>query len=279
MVLEDGHGVFVGHGCHQPEEWGLARQKSRAGRRAKLPTRHRLAKAEKAVNRVWPVKHFARRAATRSADARILNMVRSLTVVMVGLVLMACAAAESEPAVQPGPVKAATTAASVVPNSDAYFAGGCFWGVEHYLEKMPGVASVESGYMGGSEANPSYEQVVRHATGHLETVRVRYDSKLVSYQALAKRFFEVHDPTQADGQGPDIGPQYRSVVFYGSSKEKATVQELVGQLKARGYQVATRLELAKTFWPAEKAHQDYYARTGKQPYCHVRVRRFETSLN
>ncbi len=170
--------------------------------------------------------------------------------------------------------KKAKNKVAVKPDSVAYFAGGCFWGVEHYLEEMDGVASVDSGYMGGHVKRPSYEQVTGKKTGHVETVRVRYDSKRVSYKALAKRFFEIHDPTQADGQGPDIGPQYLSVVFYNSETEKTATKGLIDRLVKRGYKVVTELRKADTFWPAEKYHQNYYARTGKKPYCHARVRRF-----
>lgn len=158
----------------------------------------------------------------------------------------------------------------------AYFAGGCFWGVEYYLEKLPGVVSAESGYMGGAEPNPSYEEVSSHATGHVETVKVTYDPDKVSYEEVAKRFFEIHDPTQADGQGPDLGPQYHSVVFVNNADERATIQKLIQALKRRGYQVVTRIEDARSnpFWPAEAYHQDYYEHKGTLPYCHARVKRF-----
>ncbi len=157
----------------------------------------------------------------------------------------------------------------------AYFAGGCFWGVEHYLEQMDGVFEVESGYMGGTTDNPTYEDVLSHATGHLETVRVRFDPAKVSYRELAKRFFEIHDPTQQDGQGPDIGDQYLSAVFAVDEAQKKDTQELIKILRERGYDVATTVRGADDFWLAEGYHQDYYARTGKTPYCHARVRRFE----
>lgn len=157
----------------------------------------------------------------------------------------------------------------------AYFAGGCFWGVEHYLEQMDGVLAVESGYMGGTTDNPTYDDVLTHATGHLETVRVRYDPAKVQYRELAKRFFEIHDPTQQDGQGPDIGNQYLSAVFAVDDAQKKDTQELIEILRKRGYDVATTVRGAADFWIAEGYHQDYYARTGKTPYCHARVRRFD----
>ncbi len=156
----------------------------------------------------------------------------------------------------------------------AYFAGGCFWGVEHFLEQIDGVAIVESGYMGGTIKDPTYEQVSSRTSGHYETVRVRFDSSRVSYEAVAKRFFEIHDPTQTDGQGPDIGPEYLSVVFYGSEEQKATAQSLIDRLEARGYDVATQLLPAQEFYLAEDYHQDYYAHKNKTPYCHSPVDRF-----
>lgn len=172
------------------------------------------------------------------------------------------------------PTPAADPEAAVHPDGVAYFAGGCFWGVEHYMEQLDGVLSVESGYMGGHVESPSYEQVSSQTSGHLETVIVRFDSSRIGYPAIAKRFFEIHDPTQADGQGPDIGPEYLSAVFYTSPEQKQATEALIEQLKARGYDVVTQVRPAERFWPAEDYHQDYYAKTKKTPYCHSRVKRF-----
>ena len=157
----------------------------------------------------------------------------------------------------------------------AVFAGGCFWGVEHYMQQLDGVQSVESGYMGGQVESPTYQDVSSQTSGHLETVVVRFDPAKVSYEQIAKRFFEIHDPTQADGQGPDLGPEYLSAVFHTSPAQKATAEALIAKLRARGYDVVTELRPAEKFWPAEGYHQDYYAKTGKTPYCHSRVKRFE----
>jgi peptide methionine sulfoxide reductase msrA/msrB len=156
----------------------------------------------------------------------------------------------------------------------AYFAGGCFWGVEYHFENKEGVIGAVSGYMGGSTENPSYSDVSRKQTGHLEVVEVTYDPARVSYEELAKLFFEIHDPTQADGQGPDIGPQYRSVIFYRNDREKATAQKLIRILEAKGLKIATTLRPAATFYKAEKYHQDYYERKGSAPYCHSYRKRF-----
>ncbi|MFW1677422.1 bifunctional methionine sulfoxide reductase B/A protein [Pontibacter sp. JAM-7] len=156
----------------------------------------------------------------------------------------------------------------------AYFAGGCFWGVEHLLQQQPGVTAVTSGYMGGKLPNPSYEEVCSKTTGHIETVEVLYDASVVSYEALAKLFFEIHDPTQADGQGPDLGPQYASAIFCNDDKEQQTAEQLIKQLQQKGFDVVTQLLPMCTFWPAEPYHQGYYAKTGRAPYCHRYQKRF-----
>ena len=157
----------------------------------------------------------------------------------------------------------------------AYFAGGCFWGVEYYLEKIPGVKSVVSGYMGGTKPNPTYRDVSSGNSGYLETVAVTYDPSKVDFKTLAKTFFEIHDPTQQDRQGPDIGPQYQSAVFYNDETEKKVTEGLIERLKKNGYHVKTELIKAKTFYQAEAYHQDYYDRHHKQPYCHGYVKRFK----
>jgi len=151
----------------------------------------------------------------------------------------------------------------------AYFAGGCFWGVEHHFEKLQGVKSVVSGYMGGRTENPSYREVSRGDSGHLEAVKVEYDPEAISYEELARLFFNIHDPTQADGQGPDIGSQYRSAVFYADEHQKKIAAKLIRILKSKGFDVATKTLPVSTFYPAEKYHQDYYERTGNLPYCHI----------
>ncbi len=156
----------------------------------------------------------------------------------------------------------------------AIFAGGCFWGVEHMLAQVPGVLDVQSGYTGGRTENPTYEQVCSHRTGHAEAVRVVFDPAKVSYETLARLFFEIHDPTQTDGQGPDIGDQYRSEIFYNSPGQQAVAERLIAELRAKGYDVVTRLTPATRFWPAEGYHQDYYQRKGTQPYCHSYTKRF-----
>ena len=156
----------------------------------------------------------------------------------------------------------------------AYFAGGCFWGVEYYMEQLKGVLSVESGYMGGRTKDPDYRQVSSHGSGHAETVQVVFDPSETDYEELARLFFEIHDPTQADRQGPDVGNQYRSEIFYRSVEQKEIAGKLLSLLEKNGYKVATRITPARTFWKAEAYHQDYYSKNGGTPYCHKYVKRF-----
>ena len=157
----------------------------------------------------------------------------------------------------------------------ALFAGGCFWGVEYYLQQAGGVVRAVSGYTGGHLENPSYRQVCAGTSGHIEAVEVLYDPRQTTYEALARRFFEIHDPTQVDRQGPDVGEQYRSVVFTLNDAQQAVAQKLVDLLIRKGYDVATRIVPAGRFWPAEAEHQNYYFVHRKTPYCHRPVKRFD----
>ena len=157
----------------------------------------------------------------------------------------------------------------------AIFAGGCFWGVEHHFQKTPGVIETTVGYTGGHVDNPTYQQVCSGRTGHVEAMEVRFDPAIVSYEKLARLFFEIHDPTQQDRQGPDIGSQYRSAIFYVNNDQQNTIQKLITILKQKGYDVVTQLSPAQTFYPAENYHQDYYQQKGALPYCHFYTKRFD----
>lgn len=158
---------------------------------------------------------------------------------------------------------------------EAIFAAGCFWGVEHYFQRLPGVLKTEVGYIGGHKKNPTYEDVCAGNTGHYEAIRVIYDPSKMDYTGLTKYFFEIHDPTQKNGQGPDMGEQYLSVIFYYDETQKNIATHLLNELTKMGYQLATKLLPVTPFWRAETYHQDYYQKTGKAPYCHRYEKKFK----
>ncbi|MCB9850929.1 MAG: bifunctional methionine sulfoxide reductase B/A protein [Phycisphaerales bacterium] len=153
----------------------------------------------------------------------------------------------------------------------AYFAGGCFWGIEHYFQKGPGVVDAVSGFMQGRTAKPSYKEVCYENTGHAETVKVVFDPQQISFHRLLEAFFVMHDPTQLNRQGPDVGDQYRSGIYYTSEEQKnealAYIKELQASDKFAGKKIVTQVEAAKEFYPAEDYHQDYIVKTGRA--CHV----------
>jgi len=165
---------------------------------------------------------------------------------------------------RPGTTRPATTEV-------AYFAGGCFWGLEHYFQKGPGVIDAASGYMQGRQEKPTYADVCSHETGHAETVKVVYDPSRISYRKLLEAFFEMHDATQMNRQGPDVGAQYRSGIWYATPEQRKEAERFISELQSkdqyRGRKIVTHVEPAKTFWPAEEYHQDYIEKTGRA--CHV----------
>lgn len=176
------------------------------------------------------------------------RLVRARGVVLTGLVLAAlCSPARSEETF-------------VAQNRKAIFGAGCFWGVEKFFRKIPGVVDTRVGYSGGRIPNPTYEQVCTGRTGHVEVVEVTYDPSKTSYQALLATFFEWHDPTTPDQQGPDIGPQYRSVIFTTDTAQEQAAREAISVLQASGlYEdpIVTEVVPAPEFWPAEEYHQRY----------------------
>ena len=151
----------------------------------------------------------------------------------------------------------------------AYFASGCFWGTEYHFMKAPGVRATTVGYMGGHTQNPTYREVCTGTTGHAETTEVIYNPAETSYENLVRLFFETHDFTQVGGQGPDIGDQYRSVIFYTSPEQKNMAEKYIGILTDKGYKVSTQLQPAGEFWEAEDYHQEYYDKKNGTPYCHI----------
>jgi peptide methionine sulfoxide reductase msrA/msrB len=156
----------------------------------------------------------------------------------------------------------------------ALLGGGCFWGVEYYMKELPGVIRTAVGFAGGAVVDPTYEEVCNGRTGHAEVVEVVFDPHQTSYEAVVKLFFEIHDPTQKMRQGPDIGPQYRSCIFYLTEEQKNTAIECLELLKKHHIQAVTEILPAPPFYLAEGYHQDYYGKNGHVPYCHKRIVRF-----
>ncbi|MGH2722792.1 MAG: peptide-methionine (S)-S-oxide reductase MsrA [Actinomycetota bacterium] len=152
----------------------------------------------------------------------------------------------------------------------ATFGAGCFWGVEYVLRRVPGVLEVRVGYSGGFTENPTYEEVCSHTTGHAEVAQVTFDPGVVSYEQLLEVFWAMHDPTQVDRQGPDIGDQYRSVIFTHSEEQRAAAEGSTERARSRfPAPIATKVQPLTAFYPAEDYHQEYYAKTGHEPYCHT----------
>ena len=156
----------------------------------------------------------------------------------------------------------------------AIFAAGCFWGVEYYFQKANGVVSTQVGYIGGKTQNPIYQEVCYENSGHAEAIEVVFDANKISFDDLCKLFFEIHDFTQVNRQGPDVGEQYRSEIFYLNEQQKTSAQKWMDILKDKNYKVATKLTSASTFWKAEEYHQEYYTKKGGVPYCHSRKKIF-----
>jgi peptide-methionine (S)-S-oxide reductase len=158
---------------------------------------------------------------------------------------------------------------------------GCFWGVEVLFEEMPGVSSVISGYSGGHVANPTYEQVCTGQTGHVEVVKIDYDNSVVSFGELLDKFFFIHDPTTANRQGPDVGQQYKSAIFYNNDEEKSLAEQKIKEIDASGEhtnKVVTEVLEAATFYPAEEYHQDYVEKNGKVCYHQLYVQYKNTPI-
>jgi len=157
-----------------------------------------------------------------------------------------------------------------MPTDPVIIGAGCFWGVEYVFERVPGVVQTEVGYAGGLTDHPTYREVCSHTTGHAEVARVTFDPEIVSFEQLLEVFWAMHDPTQVDRQGPDVGDQYRSVIFTGSEEQRAVAEASRAKAQERfDRPIATEIAEAGPFWPAEDYHQRYYDKNGHEPYCHA----------
>ena len=154
----------------------------------------------------------------------------------------------------------------------ATLGGGCFWCLEAVFQDLKGVEKVESGYAGGTLPNPSYEQVCTGTTGHAEVVQITFDPQVISFRELLEVFFTIHDPTPRNRQGPDVGTQYRSAIFYHNESQKAIAEEVIRELNAAGIwdaPIVTEVVPLRAFYRAEAYHQEYFKRNPSQPYCRV----------
>lgn len=193
----------------------------------------------------------------------------------------------SAPAANPGvePVSDDSQSISSGKEAVATLAGGCFWCTEAVFERMRGVNDVVSGYIGGHVPNPIYQQVLTKKTGHAEAIEIRYDPTKTTYEELLEVFFKTHDPTTLNRQGNDVGPQYRSSVFYHNEEQKKAAEKYIAKLNESGEYsrpIVTKLEPATTFYPAEEYHQDYFRRNPNQGYCQIvvknKVRKFNRAF-
>ncbi len=157
----------------------------------------------------------------------------------------------------------------IIDTEEGIFAAGCFWGVEYYFKKLNGVLKTEVGYIGGHKNYPSYEDICSKKSGHLEAIRVIFNNTILKYEDVIKYFFEIHNPTQTNGQGPDIGEQYLSAIFVYDEIQKDISKNCIQILKNKKMNIATKILEMNTFWPAENYHQNYYEKNKHSPYCHV----------
>lgn len=203
--------------------------------------------------------------------ARTFAAARTLT----GLTLLSAAfAGGCDQSTQAGPAVPATQTAKEtrVKTEKATFAAGCFWGVQSLLDDIPGVISSTVGYTGGKTKNPDYRAVCNHDTGHAEAVLIEFDPQRVSYEKLVETFFDLHDPTQLNRQGPDVGDQYRSAIFFHSPEQEKTARAVIDRLAKSGTfdrPIVTLVVPAVEFYAAEDYHQKYFSKRGVKPTCHV----------
>ena len=185
----------------------------------------------------------------------------------IGVLIVAFAMMMTKPscAVEPTPASAGST-------QRATLGGGCFWCIEAVFEQLPGVKSVVSGYAGGRKPNPTYREVCSGSTGHAEAVQIEFDPSVISYQELLAVFWQAHDPTTLNRQGPDMGTQYRSIIFYHDEAQRMAAAQSKAEAAARlGRVVVTELVPFTVFYPAEPYHQDFYRNNPQQPYCRAYI--------
>lgn len=170
-------------------------------------------------------------------------------------------------------------------NNITTLGGGCFWCLDGVYRKAKGVIKVESGYTGGSIKNPTYEQVSTGTTGHAEVVQITFDPTIISFREILEIFFSIHDPTQLDRQGPDVGTQYRSEIFYHTLDQRTIAERVIKELnnsKIWKKPIVTKLSAINEFYPAEDYHQDYYNNNKTQPYCQLmitpKISKFQTGF-
>lgn len=181
---------------------------------------------------------------------------------------------DTEKAGAPSGAPASSSHTETAHREIATLAGGCFWCLEAAFQQLRGVERVDSGYAGGTTPNPTYEQVCSGRTGHAEVTRITFDPTVISYRDLLGVFFTIHDPTQLDGQGGDIGTQYRSAIFYSSPEQERAARETIEQLRREqvwSSPIVTEIKPLDHFWPSEDYHRDYFLRNPSQPYCQAVV--------
>jgi peptide-methionine (S)-S-oxide reductase len=192
----------------------------------------------------------------------------ALIALAVSVAFAGCAYTEAQDDAQPAQQTQSTDEGSgeaTMATETATFGAGCFWGVEEKFRTTPGVVDTEVGYAGGHTENPTYKQVCSHSTGHAEVVQLKYDPEKITYEELLKIFFEMHNPTQVNRQGPDVGDQYRSVIFYHTEAQKQAAEKMKAELDDSdrySRPIATQIEKAPKFWAAEDYHQEYFKKRG-----------------
>lgn len=189
-----------------------------------------------------------------------------LTILLISISMISCAQTDAHNSDQDHNANSSEMNQDLDSLQTAYFASGCFWCVEAVFESVKGVQEAESGYSGGASKNPTYQEICTGRSGHAEAVKVYYDSSIVSYETLVEVFFNSHDPSTLNRQGPDSGTQYRSAIFYETDEERKIAKEAIKELRSNGTKVTTEVTPLDVFWIAEDYHQDYEKKHPNQSY-------------